>query len=146
MAHRFLPPFRRLAAADSNRASRFSRVKFPYMRGVCDSAVPVTRSRLRVPPCCLPGDLTPSAQPVLIISELISFRDTQPACASSPRFKCAVAERPRKGRGQDGSLLLSCVTLSFTTSRRFIPTLSKAEALAHVLAAVTKRAATSTQL
>src|SRR5215831_17187487 len=27
-------------------------------------------------------------------------------------------------RGQDGSLLLSCMTLSFTTSRRFIPTLT----------------------
>jgi hypothetical protein len=25
-------------------------------------------------------------------------------------------------RGQDGSLLLSCMTLSFTTPRRFIPT------------------------
>jgi hypothetical protein len=33
--------------------------------------------------------------------------------------------RPHMGRGQDGSLLLSCVTLSFTTSRRFIPTLSR---------------------
>jgi hypothetical protein len=32
--------------------------------------------------------------------------------------------RPRKGRGQDGSPLLSRVTLSFTTSRRFIPTQS----------------------
>jgi hypothetical protein len=28
---------------------------------------------------------------------------------------------PRMTRGQDGSLLLSCVTLSFTTPRRFIP-------------------------
>ena len=49
MAHRFLPPIRQHQAADGNRVSRFSRVKFPYMRGVCDSAVPVTRSRLRVP-------------------------------------------------------------------------------------------------
>src|ERR1700681_708407 len=29
---------------------------------------------------------------------------------------------PHMARGQDGSLLLSCMTLSFTTSRRFIPT------------------------
>src|SRR5216683_1677462 len=29
--------------------------------------------------------------------------------------------RPRMTRGQDGSLLLSCVTLSFSTPRRFIP-------------------------
>ena len=129
MAHRFLPPFRRLTATDSNRASRFSRVKFPYMPGVCDSAAPVTHSRFRVPPCCLPVALTPSAHLILAISELINFRDTQPVCASSQRFKCAVTGRPRKGRGQNGSLLLSCVTLSFTTSRRFIPTLSKAETL-----------------
>src|ERR1035437_2048574 len=32
------------------------------------------------------------------------------------------------GRGQDGSLLLSCMTLSFTTSRRFIPTLTRPKA------------------
>ena len=49
IAHRFHPPIRQHGAADGNRVSRFSRVKFPYMRGVCDSAVPVTRSRLRVP-------------------------------------------------------------------------------------------------
>jgi hypothetical protein len=30
---------------------------------------------------------------------------------------------PRKTRGQDGSLLLSCKTLSFSTSCRFIPAL-----------------------
>src|SRR6266851_8426166 len=34
--------------------------------------------------------------------------------------------RPRMTRGQDGSLLLSCVTLSFTTPRRFIPAHSTA--------------------
>jgi len=47
MAHRFLPPIRQHQAADGNRVSRFSRVKFPYMRGVCDSAVPVLESPLR---------------------------------------------------------------------------------------------------
>src|SRR5713226_2009750 len=40
------------------------------------------------------------------------------------RFKCVLTARPHMARGQDGSLLLSCMTLSFTTSRRFIPTLS----------------------
>jgi hypothetical protein len=35
--------------------------------------------------------------------------------------------RPRRARGQDGSLL-SCMPLSFTTSRRFIPTLSALKA------------------
>src|ERR1700730_13464307 len=38
---------------------------------------------------------------------------------------------PHMARGQDGSLLLSCMTLSFTTSRRFIPTLSRHEGLLH---------------
>src|SRR5579859_2550292 len=34
-------------------------------------------------------------------------------------------------RGQDGSLFLSCMTLSFTTPRRFIPTLSSQNWLPH---------------
>src|SRR5580658_4730191 len=45
MAHRLLPPIRRLAATDGNRVSRFSRVGFPCMRGVYDSAVPASRLR-----------------------------------------------------------------------------------------------------
>src|SRR5258706_9411790 len=39
-------------------------------------------------------------------------------------------------RGQDGSLLLSCMTLSFTTSRRFIPTLSTQECVRHNTSAI----------
>jgi len=39
-------------------------------------------------PYCLPLRLTPSAHAlVLAISELINFRDTQPACAPSQSFK-----------------------------------------------------------
>ena len=45
-AHRLLPPIRRRAAADDNRVSRFSCVKFPCMRGVYDSAEPAAHSRL----------------------------------------------------------------------------------------------------
>ena len=55
------------------------------MRGVCDSAVPVTCSRLRVPPCCLPVALTPSAHLISAISELINFRDTQTCIAEAPK-------------------------------------------------------------
>src|ERR1035437_1942783 len=40
------------------------------------------------------------------------------------RFKCGVAHRPHMLGVRMDSLLLSCMTLSFTTSRRFIPTLS----------------------
>ena len=42
IAHRLLPPIRSLLAANGNRVSRFSRVKFPCMRGVYDSAGPAS--------------------------------------------------------------------------------------------------------
>ena len=61
IAHRLLPPIRSLPAADGNGVSRFSRVKFPCMHGVYDSAEPAAHSRLRAPPCCLPYCVTPSA-------------------------------------------------------------------------------------
>src|SRR6202051_2493078 len=41
-----------------------------------------------------------------------------------PTLQVRPRDRPRMARGQDGSLLLSCMTLTFTTPRRFIPTLS----------------------
>src|ERR1039458_6204211 len=40
-AHRLLPPIRPALATDGHRVSRFSRVKFPCMPGVYDSAEPV---------------------------------------------------------------------------------------------------------
>src|SRR5713226_1743866 len=49
------------------------------------------------------------------------------------RFKCVLTARPHMARAQDGSLLLSCMTLSFTTSRRFIPTLSSHEWLRRII-------------
>src|SRR5579863_4708335 len=41
-----------------------------------------------------------------------------------PTLQVQPHDCPRMARGQDGSLLLSCMTLPFTTPRRFIPTLS----------------------
>ncbi len=88
-------------------------------------------SRFRASLCCLPVALTPSASLNLAISELTT--------SGYPAYMCLFptlqvhplsSQCPHMGRGQDGSLLLSCMTLSFTTPRRFIPTLSKAEALA----------------
>ena len=55
IAYRFPPPIRCLSASDDNRVSRFSRVKFPCMRGVFDSAVPATRSRLFTRATVLPS-------------------------------------------------------------------------------------------
>src|SRR5260370_33295291 len=94
MAHGFLPPFHFLSVADDCRVSRFSCVKFPCMPGVCDSAGPKTRSRCRAPPRCLPVNLTPSAPMVLIFSDLINFRHTQPTSAPSQRFKCGLCVAP----------------------------------------------------
>ena len=39
-----------------------------------------------------------------------------------PTLRVRRYRRPHMVRGQDGSLLLSCMTLAFTASRRFIPT------------------------
>ena len=63
----------------------------------------------------------PRRRPGCLFSEL----NGQPTYTPVQRFKCVLTGRPRMARGQDGSLLLSCMTLSFTTPRRFIPTLSE---------------------
>jgi hypothetical protein len=60
-----------------------------------------TRSRFRVPPCCLPVALIPSARLILAISELIT--------SGIPSLHVPLP----------------------AAARRFIPTLSKAEALPH---------------
>ena len=54
--------------------------------------------------------------PVAIISQL----DTLPALPLST-LRWQPRGWPCMTRGQDGSLRLSCMTLSFTTPRRFIP-------------------------
>jgi len=53
---------------------------------------------------------------------ILVFRSSIP-CPPAPLFTLRAPPRdePRKTRGQDGSLLLSCKTLSFSTSCRFIP-------------------------
>src|SRR6266853_4568743 len=81
----------------------------------------------RAPQYCLPVSLTPSAPLILAFSELTI--SGYPACMCLfPTLQVRRYRRPHMGRGQDGSLLLSCMTLSFTTSRRFIPTLSRLSA------------------
>jgi hypothetical protein len=56
------------------------------------------------------------------------------ACRYIPTLPGRSCDRPGMARGQDGSLLLSCVTLSFTTPRRFIPTLSTTEVVPTIMA------------
>ena len=93
----------------------------------------------RAPQFCLPVSLTPSAPLVLPFSELTTSGYPAYMCpcpgfvaplfgglpGGIPTLQVRRRRRPHMARGQDGSLLLSCMTLSFTTSRRFIPTLSR---------------------
>ena len=52
----------------------------------------------------------------------MDFAAQYPAClCPCQRFACHLAANTRMTRGQDGSLLLSCRTLSFLTPCRFIP-------------------------
>jgi len=81
---------------------------------------------------CLPVRLTPSAPLILAISELTTSGYPAYMCLF-PTLQVRSCGRPHMGRGQDGSLLLSCMTLSFTTSHRFIPTLSRRNRLPHKL-------------
>jgi hypothetical protein len=75
--------------------------------------------RYRTPPCCLPGGVTPSA------SRISVFGAQYPACIyPCPTLQVQPHDCPRMARGQDGSLRLSCMALTFTAPRRFIPTLS----------------------
>src|ERR1700730_6957918 len=87
----------------------------------------------RAPQYCLAVCLTPSAPLVLAFSELTISGYPAYMCLF-PTLQVRRCRRPHMGRGQDGSLLLSCMTLSFTTSRRFIPTLSRPGGLPHRIA------------
>jgi hypothetical protein len=54
----------------------------------------------------------------------IFFRPRQPQNMPTHGERAAL-RLPSDGRSQDGSLFLSCKTLSFTIPRRFIPALSR---------------------
>ena len=78
--------------------------------------------RWRTPLYCLPVRETPSAPRISV------FGAPYPACVyPCPTLRVQPHDCPRMARGQDGSLRLSCMTLSFTAPRRFIPTLSSPE-------------------
>src|SRR2546423_8994852 len=105
-----------LSAMGTDGASRFSRVEFPCMLGVSDCAESLECLRWRIPQCGLPSLETGSA----LRSRL--FRSSIP-CLHVPlsTLRWQPCGWPRMTRGQDGSLLLSRMTLSFTPPRRFIP-------------------------
>jgi len=96
--------------------SRFSRVEYPDMPGVSDCAESTLGSPWRRTQCCLPPRGTTSA----LWRRL--FRSSIPGLpVPLSTLRWMPRGRPRMTRGQDGWLVLSCVTLSFTTPRRFIP-------------------------
>jgi hypothetical protein len=75
--------------------------------------------RYLTPPYCLPVRETPSA------SRISVFGAHYPACIyPCPTLRVPPRGCPRMVRVQDGSLRLSCMTLSFTAPRRFIRTLT----------------------
>src|SRR6266508_728081 len=118
IAHRFLHPIRRLAAADSHGVSRFSRMEFLCVHGVFDSAGHGTLALTRTA-------LLPSVLADAVGSLDCRFRSSIPSPHMPLSNASSAASRlPSHGSGSGWSLLLSCVTLSFTTPRRFIPTLS----------------------
>jgi hypothetical protein len=128
IAHRLLPPFRPLPAAESPRASRFSRAqRTPSFYACVGSTTPQVRIVLAL---FAHAAVLPSGWPDTVGAH--GFGDFgahqlqgYPAhICPSPTLPVRRYRRPHMARGQDGSLLLSCMTLAFTTSRRFIPTLS----------------------
>src|SRR5882757_6849871 len=96
--------------------SRFSRVKFPRMPGVFDRAEPDGCSHFafagvafRILEQRRHSDFRP-----------LSRLNTLPACSPVNASRAAL-RLPAHDSGQVGSLRLTCTTLAFATSRRFIP-------------------------
>jgi hypothetical protein len=109
-----------IAGVDSTEFSRFSCMKFLSVRGVYDYAGPPSGSRSR-----LPGVLpSPSVHKVGAPNWFFEAQYPAHQCPCLC-FAPLLTVSPRKTRGQDGSLLLSCETLSFSTSCRFIPALGQ---------------------
>ena len=120
--------------AGTSGVSRFSRMEFPGMPGVCDCAGFISGSRWSSPM------MWPSASPNGVgTPNEMDFAAQYPAClCPCQRFACHLAANTRMTRGQDGSLLLSCRTLSFPTECRFSPTLSARHASPCVAAMVSR--------
>ena len=103
-----------VSGADAPEVSRFPCMKFPSARGLFDCAEPSGDSRFS-PPSMLPS--------LFVISWALrsySFAAQSPGPPMPlSTLRWLPRGTPRKTRGQDGSLLLSCETLSFSTPCRF---------------------------
>jgi hypothetical protein len=111
-----LPARRFLKATGAAGISWFPCTEFLRMPEVSDSVEPSGFSRFRTRPYCLPHSLTASALQITLFEA--QYSACRCPCSTLRRAPC---DALRMTRGQDGSLLLSCVTLSFTTHCRFSP-------------------------
>src|ERR1700687_1224250 len=96
--------------------SRFSRLEFPCMLGFSDCAESSGNSRWRFHRYGLPSRWTTSAPRLHLFRSSMSSLHVLLSTLRAPP-----CDWPRMTRSQDGSLRLSCVTLSFPTPHRFIP-------------------------
>ena len=104
-----------LLLAANDEVSRFSCMQFLSVPGVCDYVGSLAVSRWRLLACGLPLLTTGSASQMSF-----SKLNTQPTDASVHASMAASRPPPQDSR-PGGSLLLSCRTLSFPTTCRFIP-------------------------
>src|SRR5271163_778317 len=106
-----------LAGRGAPEVSRFSCRLFLGVRGFSDYAGPTARSRYREQPCCLPPIRRASASWFCVFRSSIARPTDTPVYASSDISRCLLQDGgPRWSR-----CLLSCRTLSFLTTCRFIP-------------------------
>src|SRR5437870_1388316 len=80
------------------------------------------RRRLRHNCCDTPQRQDENAKPSCMLYHMRPpYLEYLPASVCNQNFSTSYSTHSRMTRGQDGSLCLSCVTLTFTTPRRFIP-------------------------
>ena len=101
---------------DISEVSRFSCRKFLDVREFSDYAELTEDSRLRPQSYSLPPKSSGVGTPIAAFRSSITQPADAPVYASMVTSRCH-----RRTWGQDGSLLLSCRTLAFPTSCRFIP-------------------------
>ena len=129
IAHRLLPPIRRLAATDGNRVSRFSRAqRAPSFHACLGSTTPQCLrptsdiTRATVLPSGLPDTVGAPDFGYFGAHQLQGYPADMCPC---PTLQVRRYRRPRMVGARMVRYSFSCMTLSFTTSRRFIPTLSR---------------------
>jgi hypothetical protein len=111
-----LQPARLLHCSGADRASRFSRAEFPCMPGSQTSQSPVDARGFA------PTGIAFRLRELRRHSDFRTFRGSMAGLhVPLSTLHAQPCDCPRMTRGQVGSLLLTCATLTFATPRRFIP-------------------------